>query len=96
MTGKVIKLPVRRGGEEEVTLQLVLVTWKDIISTAGWEEGEEVNCPTLVTIGWLHSDDGEQIKIGNTIELSNEMGEAGKTYGFTCLPKGCVVELEYL
>lgn len=95
--GKVIHLPVKGGDEEQLLdLQLVLVTWKDIIATSGWEDGADVSCPLLSTIGWVYSEDEDEMKVGNTVELTNAIGDVGQPYGITCLPKGCIVSIEYL
>jgi len=68
--------------------QLLVVHWQDIIATAGWEEGDEVSPPNLTTIGWLHSQTDEVLKIGNTL------GEDGKPYGITAFPSGCITLVE--
>ena len=93
----VIHLPFKGGDEEQLLdLQLALVTWKDIIATSGWEDGKDVTCPLLSTIGWIFSEDSEELKIGNTVELTDTIGDVGQPYGITCLPVGCIVSVEYL
>ena len=42
---------------------------------------------TVLSVGWLHSDDGETVKVGSTL------GEDGEPYGITALPKGCILEV---
>ena len=43
--------------------RLVLITWKDILSCSGWEKPEDVECPELLTVGWLVSQDNDTVKI---------------------------------
>ena len=69
---------------------LVIVHWRDIIATAGWEEGDELEPPVLKTIGWFHSSSDDTLKIGNTLS------EEGKPYGITAFPTGCVDRMERL
>jgi len=64
----------------------VIVTWRDIIATAGWEEEPEI--PTLVNIGWLVSRDKDKIVIAG---CRNQEGEYA---AFHCFPSGAVVLLE--
>lgn len=64
----------------------VIVTWRDIIATAGWEEEPEI--PTLINIGWLVSMDEEKIVIAG---CRNQEGEYA---AFHCFPSGAVVLLE--
>ena len=75
---------------EEPEHYLVIVHWKDIMATAGWEEGDDVDPPNFQTIGWLHSSSDDTIKVGNTI------GEDEKPYGITAFPIGCVEKIERL
>ena len=67
--------------------RLVYVKWRDITATAGWESADEVDPITVLSVGWLHSDDGETVKVGSTL------GEDGEPYGITALPKGCILEV---
>ena len=72
------------------TPQLVCVHWEDIISTAGWDEAEEIEPPKLQSIGWFHSSTDKVFKIGDTL------GEDGKPYGITAFPVGCITRVEHL
>ena len=79
----------RPTGEKEK--ELVVVEWRDIIATAGWEQ--EISCPTLFSVGWLISQDDDTILIGNTKDPDDFTGE-GKSevyYGLTAFPSGAVV-----
>ena len=69
---------------------LVLVVWKDITATAGWEDPEEVEPIEVRTIGWLYSQNENTIKIGNSL------GEDDRPYGISALPTGCVVSMTTL
>ena len=64
----------------------VIVTWRDIIATAGWEEEPQI--PTLINIGWLVSMDEDKIVIAG---CRNQEGEYA---AFHCFPSGVVVLLE--
>lgn len=88
-----ISLPVNIPSEK----QLVLVEWRDIIAHSGWEQADEVNCPTLRSVGWLVCRDEETVKIANTLDYEDFANE-GKTevpisYGITAFPRGCVVSI---
>jgi hypothetical protein len=81
----------RPTGEKEK--ELVVVEWRDIIATAGWEQ--EISCPTLFSVGWLISQDDDTILIANTKDPDDFTGE-GKSdppiyYGLTRFPVGAVV-----
>ena len=74
---------------------LVIVEWRDIIATAGWEQ--EISCPTLFTVGWLISRDDNTIVIANTKDPDDFTGES-KTdppvyYGLHAFPSGAVVHV---
>ena len=81
-------------GEKEK--ELVVVEWRDIIATAGWEQS--VDCPTLFSVGWLISQDDDTILIANTKDPDDFTGE-GKVdtpvyYGLTRFPSGAVVAVQ--
>ena len=79
----------RPTGEKEK--ELVVVEWRDIIATAGWEQ--EISCPTLFSVGWLISQDDDTILIANTKDPDDFTGEAKSEvyYGLTAFPSGAVV-----
>ena len=62
---------------------VVLVTWRDIIATSGWEE--EPDIPEFVNVGWLVSMDDDKIVIAG---CRNQEGEYA---AFHCFPSGAVV-----
>ena len=73
--------------------ELVVVEWRDIIATSGWEQ--EISCPTLFSVGWLISKDDDTILIANTKDPDDFTGE-GKSdppiyYGLHAFPAGAVV-----
>lgn len=70
--------------------EVVLVTWLDITSTAGWEDPDEVEPIEVQTIGWLYSKDDDVVKVGGTL------GEDGKPYGITAFPRGCIKKITFL
>ena len=67
--------------------RLVYVKWRDITATAGWEPADDVEPITVLSIGWLYSDDGDTVKVGSTL------GEDNEPYGITALPKGCILSI---
>ena len=48
---------------------------------------DEVEPIEVLSIGWLYSDDGDTVKVGSTL------GEDGRPYGISALPKGCILEI---
>ena len=79
-------------------MQLVIVEWRDIIASAGWEPKEEVKCPVIRSVGWLiPQDDPSTIKICNTLAPEDfDESKEDKEYGITAFPKGCVTKLDFL
>jgi len=78
--------------------QLVIVEWRDIMQTSGWEPQEEVDCPVIRSVGWLiPQEDPKTIKICNTLTPEDfNKSKEDKEYGITAFPKGCVTRLEFL
>jgi hypothetical protein len=74
--------------------ELVVVEWRDIIATAGWEQ--EISCPTLFSVGWLISQDDDTILIANTKDPDDFTGEGDPPiyYGLTRFPSGAVVAVQ--
>ena len=74
---------------------LVIVEWRDIIATSGWEQ--EISCPTLFTVGWLVSQDDDTIVIANTKDPDDFTGESKADlpvyYGLHAFPSGAVVRV---
>jgi len=68
--------------------RLVTVQWQDIIGTAGWEKPDEVNPPTLTTVGYLIKKNKEVIKVAHTKD------EKGEWSGITAFPAGCVKSIK--
>ena len=73
--------------------ELVIVEWRDIIATSGWEQ--EISCPTFFTLGWLISQDDDTIVIANTLDPDDFTGENHPPvyYGLHAFPSGAVVEV---
>lgn len=86
----------RPTGKEEK--ELVVVEWRDIIATAGWEKS--IDCPTLFSVGWLISEDDDTILIANTKDPDDFTGEEKSDlpvyYGLTAFPSGAVVRLQHI
>ena len=75
--------------------QLVIVEWRDIMQTSGWEPQEEVDCPVIRSVGWLiPQEDPKTIKICNTLtpEAFSKNREE-QAYGRTAYTKGYVTRL---
>ena len=70
--------------------QLVIVEWRDIIQTSGWEPQEEVDCPVIRSVGWLiPQEDPKTIKICNTLTPEDfNKSKEDKESGITAYPKG--------
>ena len=109
LLGLVLLLPMVLGVDnprpsedaQEKEKALVIITWKDILSCSGWEKPEDVECPELLTVGWLVSQDNDTVKIASTLDPTDSVGEAkGEVlpvpYGITAFPKGCVINIKHL
>ena len=70
--------------------KIVTIRWRDIVQHADWTPAEEVSCPEFLSIGWLVEENGDEIKIGGTLD------EKGTPFGITAFPKGCVLEITNL
>ena len=62
------------GATGEKEKELVIVEWRDIIATSGWEQ--EITCPTIFTLGWLVSQDDNTITIANTVDFDDFTGDS--------------------
>lgn len=70
--------------------KIVTIRWRDIVQHADWTPAEEVSCPEFLSIGWLVEENGDEIKIGGTLD------EKDTPFGITAFPKGCVLEITNL
>ncbi len=74
---------------------LVIVEWRDIIATSGWEQ--EISCPTLFTVGWLVKADENEVIVANTLDPDDFTGECQSEhpvlYGLHAFPSGVVVRI---
>ena len=79
--------------DETEQKELVIVEWRDIVATAGWEQ--EPTCPTLFTVGWLIREDKDSISIASTKDPTDSMESPDQIpyYGFHVFPSGAVVRL---
>ena len=75
---------------------LVIVEWRDIIATAGWEQ--EISCPTIFTLGWLISQDDNTTIIANTVDFDDFTRDSHPPvyYGLHAFPAGAVVKLHHI
>ena len=81
--------------------RLVLITWRDILQCSGWEKADDVEAPQFISLGWLVSRDGKQIKIASTLDYADAFGDAKAEakpvpYGITAFPTGCVDDIKFL
>lgn len=86
------------GKKEE---RLVKITWRDILQCSGWEKASDVEAPQFISVGWLVSRDGDQIKIASTLDYADAFGDAKDEakpvpYGITAFPAGCVDDIKFL
>jgi len=79
--------------DETKQKELVIVEWRDIVATAGWEQ--EPTCPTLFTVGWLIREDKDSISVACTKDPTDSMESQDQTpyYGYHVFPSGAVVRL---
>lgn len=75
---------------------LVIVEWRDIIATAGWEQAP--TCPTFFSVGWLVSRDDETIVIAMTKDPDNSMESPDQQqyYAFHSFPAGVVSRVQQI
>ena len=75
--------------------ELVIVEWRDIIATSGWEQ--EPTCPTFFNVGWLVREDKDVIVLATTKDPDDFTGESSDPppvyYGFHSFPRGAVVSV---
>tara|TARA_R100001086_G_scaffold245760_1_gene177088 strand:+ start:119 stop:451 length:333 start_codon:yes stop_codon:yes gene_type:complete len=81
--------------------RLVEIKWRDILQCSGWEKADDVEVPQFISIGWLVSRDGKQIKIASTLDYADAFGDAKDEakpvpYGITAFPAGCVDDITFL
>jgi len=81
--------------------RLVKVTWRDILQCSGWEKADDVETPQFVSIGWLISRSGHEVKIANTLDYNDAFDDAKDApkpvpYGITVFPAGCVDDIEFI
>jgi hypothetical protein len=84
----------RPSGEEEK--ELVVVKWRDIIATSGWEK--EPKIPTFYTVGWLVRENKDEIVIAGTLDPDDFTEESSENppvpYGFHSFPAGVVLSVQ--
>ena len=82
--------------------EIVIIKWRDILSCSGWEKAEDVECPTVYSVGWLISQTDLTVKIASTLDYENIHGETVKdeelpiAYGITAFPAGVVLDIIYI
>ena len=65
---------------------LVTVKFRDIIQDSSWDGPDKVECPTIISVGWL-VDAGDPVKIAGT--LDNEGGPCA----ILAIPRGCCLDI---
>ena len=81
--------------------EIVIIKWRDILSCSGWEKAEDVECPTVYSVGWLISQTDLTVKIASTLDYEDFSGEAKNEdkpipYGITAFPAGVVLDIIYI
>ncbi len=75
--------------------ELVIVEWRDIVATSGWEQ--EPTCPIFFNVGWLVREDKDVIVLATTKDPDDFTGESSDPppvyYGFHSFPRGAVVSV---
>ena len=97
VTGVVTKVLTTNQRTQTIIMEpeLVIVEWRDIIATSGWEQ--EPTCPTFFNVGWLVREDKDVIVLATTKDLDDFTGESSDPppvyYGFHSFPRGAVVSV---
>lgn len=75
---------------------LVIVEWRDIVATAGWEQAP--TCPTFFSVGWLVRYDDDTITIAMTKDHEGFMEDQDhpQYYAFHSFPAGVVSRLQQI
>lgn len=75
---------------------LVIVEWRDIVATAGWEQAP--TCPTFFSVGWLVKYDDDTITIAMTKDHEGFMEDQDQPqyYAFHSFPAGVVSRLQQI
>ncbi len=69
--------------------QLVIVRYRDIIQDSSWDGPDKVNCPTIVSVGWLVDPvDSVTMKIAGTLD------DDGNPCAILAIPRGCVIAIQ--
>lgn len=73
---------------------LVIVEWRDIVATSGWEQAP--TCPTFFSVGWLVKYDDDTITIAMTKDHEGFMEDQDQPqyYAFHSFPAGVVSRLQ--
>ena len=77
-------------GSDPGSHKLLQVEWVDIIKDPGWVEHTEVECPKLVSVGWVVFEDDAVLKLADTLD------EDGTGFGIMALPKGVIISRKLL
>lgn len=80
--------------------KIVIVTWRDIVSSVNWENEEQLNettPPICHSIGWIHSIDDNAVKIvGTFADEGGEPDDDENIGDYLVIPRGAVVKIEYV
>ena len=81
--------------------EIVIIKWRDILSCSGWEKEQDVECPTVYSVGWLISQTDQTVKIASTLDYDDFTGEGREEskpipYGITAFPAGVVLDIIYI
>ena len=77
--------------------EIVIIKWRDILACSGWEKAEDVECPTVYSVGWLISQTDLIVKIASTLDYEEAKNEDKPIpYGITAFPAGVVLDIIYI
>jgi hypothetical protein len=74
-----------------MSLPLVIVKFRDVIQDSSWDGPEDVNCPTVTSVGWL-AENNDPVKLAGTLD------DKGNPCAILAIPRGCclsIAELSY-
>ena len=66
---------------------LAKVCWRDTVDSSQWQTVEEINTVEVQQWGWVIFEDGEQLKLADTLM-------EGDWFGVTASPAGCIDSIQ--
>ena len=72
-----------------MSLPLVIVKFRDVIQDSSWDGPEDVNCPTVTSVGWL-AENNDPVKLAGTLD------DKGNPCAILAIPRGCCLSVSEL